>query len=413
MDRFSMFRYIEEITEQRKGYTEENYKILGALEKELASEEYKFFGMKYIHGFADLQTLEAHAAIKLSEFVDELTDFLEVDIYNRINFTCDYLKNYFERDLENREIDYAYHPDAISYWENYDDELDSTDEKFFDSFVRNRHRLKMILPEHLVYDENTKCLKVSKLCPGFGLYMFKNLKDMFWYDKNMTQTNDKFLLSRFLSAEKCYFTDSEYYVMEKLTNINSVIVIADALCDSMTFKNVKQLMTTTENSGFRQEIDGLTATVASSQLEYSKSLILKKLFDRAKAEFSFQGELNFALRFIWFQFKKIAMLFEHYVKEESYRCFYKYLGNGEYISIRDIEMVEQLNYENFRKSFLAKHPNYRNDRLIKDAKVSLNFESIKKVHDTPSCLNVYIQKQFISYINYAERTDPLVGMVTE
>ena len=69
--------------------------------------------------------------------------------------------------------------------------------------------------------------------------------------------------------------------------------------------------------------------------------------------------------------------------------------------------------ENFNKKFLINHPDYRNERLIKNEKASLNFEDITKVHDTLGYLNIYIQKQFISYLNKAERNDPLVGIVTE
>lgn len=415
MDKFSMFRCFSDIAAEREYYTVgEEYSIMGTLKEELCSEKYRLYDMQYVHGFADLQKLESHAMVKLSEFVDELTELLEVDIYNRINFTCDYLQNYFEKDSENREFASAYFPDAVSYWEEFDDEIDGDDESKLDAFVRNRHKLQMILPEHLVYDEKEKLLKVSKLCPNFGLYMYKNLKDMFWYDKNITKNYDRLLLSRFLKAEKCYFTDSDYYVLENLTNINSAIVLADVLSESLTFENAKKLIKSEEDLFFRQELDSLIEGIAKSNLEYSKSLILKKLFDEAKKEFNLQGEFNFSLRYIGFQFGKITRLFESYVRENAYRRFYKYLGVDKTdINIDDIKKVEQLNYENFSKSFLANHPDYRNERLIKNEKASLNFEDIKKVHDTLGYLNVYIQKQFISYINNAERKDPLAGIVTE
>lgn len=415
MDKFSMFRCFADVAAERGYYTDsDEYNIASALKEELCSEKFRLYDMQYVHGFADLQTLEARAAIKLSNFVDELTELLEIDIYNRINFTCDYLQNYFEKDSENREIALAYFPDAISYWEGFDDDLDRDDESKLDTFVRNRHKLQMILPEHLIYDETEKGLKVSKLCPNFGLYMYENLKGMFWYDKNMSKNYDRLLLSRFLKAEDCYFTDSEYFVLEKLTNINSVIVLADALSDSVTFKNAKQLMTTNDDLSFRQELDGLIKCIAQSELEYSKSLILKKLFAEAKKEFNLQSEFNFTLRYVGLQFVKIIRYFESYVRENAYRRFYKYLGVDKTdINIDDIKKVEQLNYEKFNENFLIKYPDYRNERLIKNEKASLNFENITKVHDTPGYINVYIQQQFISYINNAERKALLEGIVTE
>lgn len=62
--------------------------------------------------------------------------------------------------------------------------------------------------------------------------------------KSLLQRKSKCFCGYIISVENCnilitvlikYFIDSEYYVLEKLTDINSVMVIADALVDSLTF----------------------------------------------------------------------------------------------------------------------------------------------------------------------------------
>lgn len=413
MDRYSMFLSLEEVSEKRQQYVSANeeYKIIGSVKEKLVTPFTKHNIMFYEHGFSDMHTLTDYASYKLSEFIHDMYGYIEPDIYNRINFTCDYLLNFFEKDTENGETRLGYYPDAILYWEEYDEEIDGSDEKLFDAFVRNRDKLNMILPNHLVYDEENNCLKVSKLCPNLGLYMYKNLKDMFWYDKNMAQNYDRFLLSRFLKAESCYFTDSEYYVLERITNVNSVIAIANILKKCISFNNAKLLMTSSEDFRFRQEIDGLIKLVAKSPLAYSKSLILKKLFEEAKKEFDFQGELNLALRYVGLQFAKAICIFEQLVREESYQRLYKYLGDINVEILEDIKRVEELNLKDFNSGFLIKNPTYRDGYLIKDGEAASEFENVIKAHDTKGCLNVCIQKKFILYINYAERTNLFEGFV--
>ena len=41
--------------------------------------------MLYNYRFTNEQELRSHAMIKLREFIDELLELLEIDIYNRIN----------------------------------------------------------------------------------------------------------------------------------------------------------------------------------------------------------------------------------------------------------------------------------------------------------------------------------------
>lgn len=43
-------------------------------------------------------------------------DFVEVEIYNRINFTCDYLQHYEELDKKSGEGKRSYYENAMEYW---------------------------------------------------------------------------------------------------------------------------------------------------------------------------------------------------------------------------------------------------------------------------------------------------------
>lgn len=122
----------------------------------------------------------------------------------------------------------------------FDDEINRDGESLFETFIKNQHELSSILPNLLVYSEKDIFLKVSKLCPNLGLYMFKNLGDLFWYGNNLKKNKDKFLVSRFLKVEDCYFEDSEYYILECLTNINSVCVISEMLEDILPTQKAKQ-----------------------------------------------------------------------------------------------------------------------------------------------------------------------------
>lgn len=337
-----------------------------------------------------------------------------------INFTCDYLQNYLHL-ASDEKYDRSYIYDAVSYWcEHHDPDLNEDDKTNIENFVKDCIHLNDIVPELFICSDNDnknikeKVLKVSKLCPGFGLYVFKNLKDMFWYRNNMTNNYTKFLLCNFLKAEQCGFADSDFYILEKLTNVNSAVVMANALFEHISTKNAEWLMKQDEKTYFRHEIDITIQAIAKSELTYSKAFILSILFEKASEEFDFRGEFNLSLRFVRCQFLEIAAILEQYVKEEAYNRFYKMLENKkEDITLDDIDYIKRLNYEIFSK----KDPYYRKDNVIKNEKAAFEFTGVKKTNSVRGCINVYIQKKFISYLNYAKEKpfteDMIIGASDE
>lgn len=410
MYKFSMLDCLGYAEEMEAGNDVEN-QLLSSLKANLMSDVNKFYGSQYVHGGCDPLILQACGAIKLSEFVEDFIPFLEIDIYNMINFTCDYLQN----DIPfvcGEEDARSYFYDAVSYWsEHHDSNVNKDDKIDINKFIEDCDPLKYIIPELFVYCDNDnenikdKVLMVSKVCPGFGLYVFKNIKDMFWYRNNMTENYTKFLLCNFLKAEQCSFADSDFYILEKLTNVNSAVVMANALYEHISSKNAKWLMEQDEITHFRNEIDLTIKAIAESTLTYSKAFILNILFEKAKKDFDFQGEFNLSLRFVRYQFFEIASSLERYVREVACTRFYKMLDNKkENVTLDDIGYIKRLNHE----EFLKKNPYYRKDNVIKIEEAAFSFIGVTKTNCVPAWINVYIQKKFISYLNYLQ--EPFIDL---
>lgn len=403
MDTYSMFECIDDIKLKKEDY--ETYISENSAEYDIVSPFEKYYTIQYNDDFSNLQELNGFAMSNLSKFITEMSGFIEIDVYNYINFTCDYLLNYLEKDI-NGEYKYRYFPDALQEWAKVDDEIENdTEQKLFDAYIKNRHKLNVLFPEHLVYDEEAMRLKVSKLCPHFGLYVYKNFKDMFWYGNNMQKSNDKFLLNRFLKVEKCYFTDSDYYVLEKITNINTVITLTEIFGSALSTESARALSDTDAGLKYKNEIDNLIRIIAESSLTYSKSQIIGKLFKEAEKHMDLQGEFNRTLRYVGMQFLKVKDIFEESVRIIAYNRFYKYIGNINNATPAMIEKVKEKNKKEFEENHIVQRG------LIKDSNLSHQFADIRKVNTLSGYLNSYIQKRFIYHINYAEKTKMIDGFV--
>ncbi len=400
---YSMFECIEDIASRRKEYemdiseTSVKYDIVSPFEK--------YNALQYRDDFSNLQELNGFAIVNLDKFITEMSGFIETDVYHYINFTCDYLLNYLEKD-SNGEYRYSYFPDALCEWAKVDEEIENDNEqKLFDAFIKHRDKLKSLFSEHLVYDEETMRLKVSKLCPNFGLYVYKNFKDMFWYENNMQKSSDKFLLNRFLKAEKCFFTNSDYYILEKITNINTVIALTEIFSKVLNTDSARTLCSIDADLKYKSEIDNLIRVIADSSLTYSKSFIIAKLFKEAEKHMDLQGEFNRTLRYVGMQFLKAKDIFEESVRVIAYNRFYKYLENTDDITPAMIARIKEKNKREFEKKYDVPK------LLIKDDGLLHQFANIRKVNTLSGYLNSYIQKKFIYHINYVSKVKNTDGLV--
>lgn len=218
--------------------------------------------------------LQSVANYELSGFIKQMFEFVEPDIYYYINYTCDYLLNYlypFYKENGTNEEKYKY-VDALEHWRKYDDEIkNDTDQKILTSFLRNRKNFKFPFPQIIIGDDK-KPLKVLKLCPNLGLYVYKNFKDMYWYGKNNIESHTRFLLSRLMKVEECHFSDTDYYIFEKLTNVNTAIEIAQKLSEVIDTKQAESLHEEKNTEKYKTIINKLIRSIAISPLMYSKSI---------------------------------------------------------------------------------------------------------------------------------------------
>lgn len=207
MYRYSMFSDKNEIINMRSSLcSKDRYEYLPMSNFDL------YYSLISNTDFMNLQDLQGFAIKNLQNFIKELFDYVIPDIYNWINFTCDYLLKFHFPKIN-----------ALEYWENFDEQIEKdTSQKLYNFFIKHFKTLKPPICDHLIYDDTDFSLKVSPLCPNFGLYVYKNLKDMFWYKDNMKKRYDRFLLNRFLKAESCSFTDSDYYILEKKKFISAI-----------------------------------------------------------------------------------------------------------------------------------------------------------------------------------------------
>lgn len=385
MYRYSMFSDKNEIINMRSSlYSKDRYEYLPMSNFDL------YYSLISNTDFMNLQDLQGFAIKNLQKFIKELFDFVAPDIYNWINFTCDYLLKFHLQKIN-----------ALEYWENFDKEIkEDPEQKTYNFFIKQFKTLNPPIKDHLIYDDTNFSIKVSQLCSNFGLYVYKNLKDMFWYKDNMEKRYDRFLLNRFLKAESCSFTDSDYYILEKITNINSVIELANKLSLVLSVEKAHALLNAAEDLRYKHEIDNLIQHISHSPLTFSKSKLINVLFCEAEKHMDFQGELNLTLRYVQIQFAKVNEILSGYLYCAAYKKFYEYADIiGSVSSDYYIAEIMKLNEADFQK-YLSCEPAYLRDALIKDQISAYKFKNKTKANDTAGYLNAYIQKKFISAINY-------------
>ena len=332
--------------------------------------------------------IESFARINVNEFISQLYGCIEQDVYYMLNYAYDFLLNYFVPDSSEPN----YIDDAILYWHTYDEDVkEDKDNELLNKYLKAIKKHNSFFSDLIIYNESNDKIKVSKLCPNFGLYVYKNIKDMFWC-KSGKNEYDKYLLCRFLKSETCNFTESEFYLLEQITNINSVLTLSYLLSNYISTNAAKNLMENTDDSKIGKEIKQLILSVASSPLLYSKREILKKIFDESKKYMNLETEFDNTIKYITTQFNMISQILSCSLYNELHN---KFPENWIKMSNNALETEKQRN----EQEFISNHPNYQKKSLIKDNSVIGLFSKLKKANTKEGFLNVYIQKSFIDIIN--------------
>lgn len=257
------------------------------------------------HTFPQLKSL---AKSSLLNHLDKLIPFIEIDIYNKINYTCDYYLN----STNSQGLTYMNSP-----YNNWYTNFDSNEESFFPRIFKNYSKVSLPFDGLFKFtgDGVTGDFLVPDLCNRFSFYVYENLPTLIWYTPNNSRRvqNNKYLLTTLKKVENYNFTDSDFYLFECLTNINSVIVIADIIYRALSYKTLHDLLDekrTEENEQYSTLINKLINMVASSSLIYSKSMILVELFSQAEEIFDIKNDFEFLISFVTIQFELVDKLFD-------------------------------------------------------------------------------------------------------
>ena len=257
-------------------------------------------------GFLSETDLHVIAKANVERLYDKISKYVDIDHYYQINFTCDY---YLKRTLTRANSVYDYIDDALKYWY---DELNITrknDRNYAVSF--NKPSFNSPFPKLIQITKDSEkdyhYVRVPALCSKFSLYILENLINTPWYTSDK-RLYDRYLLNNFLDIKRCQFEDSDYYIFEQLTNINSVMVFSSFLCNILTKEESELLKTNNMSNAYSRELDMLIQACAQSPLVFSKSIILKILLDDAKNTFDTQRELAYLLRYVYNQFTEINSL---------------------------------------------------------------------------------------------------------
>lgn len=413
-------------------------------------------------GFLSENDLHVIAKANIERIYDKLSKYVDIDIFYQINFTCDY---YLKRIPAKFNCVYDYIDDATKYW--YDDlSIESKEDKDYAiSFIKNRSSFKLPFSNLIEVTEAPELdyyyVRVPALCSQFCMYIYENLINTPWYI-NEKRLYDRYLLNNFLDIQRCQFEDSDYYIFEQLTNINSVMVISNFLYKILSKEESELLKTSRLNKAFSRELDSLIYACAQSPLVFSKSIILQILFDDASKTFDPQRELTYLLRYVYNQFVEINTLLTYpsigingaidkfvryyvdsenstdkntlyYKKQEHIREFKKApkikytISNNRFKTKKDFENIspakkgidtwahnmvifKEIKNRNlnhlitFKQYFIDDNLCFEKDSLIKDTNIIPIFSTSETANQKSSNINAYIQKKFLEHLSTKHST---------
>lgn len=197
---FAMFKSLEELSDRLKegelSYKKYEYDLLKLDPFEKLGTIIRCNPVDILFKKNDFSNLNKHGAdlmgnIKcdIRECYDELSDrlneWIAPDVYYNINYTCDFLINCKYNSYLDAISDDSYIKNPQNeIWYNRDKDLQNDfDCKYDEAFISGYEKIKDYIL-YLVGCKNND-LYVSKICPNFGLYIYKNIQKIPWYDQKL------------------------------------------------------------------------------------------------------------------------------------------------------------------------------------------------------------------------------------
>lgn len=351
------------------------------------------------------------------ELSDRLNEWIAPDVYYNINYTCDFLINCKYNSYLDAISDDSYIKNPQNeIWYNRDKDLQNDfDCKYEENFLSGYDKIKDYIL-YLVGCKNND-LYVSKICPNFGLYIYKNIQKIPWYDQKFKKENQVCLLSKFLDAEQYNFTDSEYFIFEKMLSLNSVLKITEYILDNKIFSiteakklnesHTKRNKNPDETFEKRKYLikDVINCSSAKySLITYSNVKILEWIFNRIeilKNKWKINFDINSRLNIIQEYCVVLRSMAENRIECEIVNLFCRQIPNPDKITVDDIKRVKDINYKNFKEEFFDKPEGvdysdaFKRDKLIK-IKDKYNIGSEKRVATLSTYINTFVQREILS-----------------
>lgn len=351
------------------------------------------------------------------ELSDRLNEWIAPDVYYNINYTCDFLINCKYNSYLDAISDDSYIKNPQNeIWYNRDKDLQNDfDCKYDEAFISRYEKIKDYIL-YLVGCKNND-LYVSKICPNFGLYIYKNIQKIPWYDQKLKKENKVCLLNTCLDAEQYNFTDSEYFIFEKMLSLNSVLKITEYILDNKIF-SITEAKKLNESHTKRNKNPDETfekrkylikdvidrSSGISSQIAYSNVKILEWIFNRIeilKNKWKINFDINSRLNIIKEYCVVLRSMAENRIECEIVNLFCRQIPNPDKITVDDIKRVKDINYKNFKQKFFDKPEGvdysdaFKRDKLIK-FKDKYNIGSEERVATLSAYINTFVQREILS-----------------
>ncbi len=352
-----------------------------------------------------------------NELSDNLNEWIVSDVYYNINYICDFLINCkYISYWDVLSMDSYIENPQNEIWYNRDTDLQNDfDCKYDETFLSGYDKIKDYI-WCLVGCINSN-LYVAKICSNLGLYIYKNIQKLPWYDQKFKKENKVCLLNNCLDAEQYNFTDSEYFIFEKMLNLNSVLKITEYILDNKIF-SITEAKKLNENHTKRNKTPDETlekrkylikdvincSSAKYSLITYSNVKILEWIFNRIeilKNKWKINFDINSSLNIIKGYCGVLRSMAEKRIECEIVNSFFRQIPNPDKITVDDIKRVKDINYMNFKERCLNKpegsneSDTFKRDKLIK-IKDKYNIGSEKRVATLSAYINTFVQREILS-----------------
>lgn len=351
------------------------------------------------------------------ELSDRLNEWIAPDVYYNINYTCDFLINCKYNSYLDAISDDSYIKNPQNgIWYNSDKDLQNDfDCKYEENFLSGYDKIKDYIWCFVGCKNNN--LDVAKICPNFGLYIYKNIQKIPWYDQKFKKENQVCLLNTCLDAEQYNFTDSEYFIFEKMLNLNSVLKITEYILDNKIFSITEAIKLNESHTKRNKKPDETLekrkylikdvinrSSAKYSLITYSNVKILEWIFNRIeilKNKWKINFDINSRLNIIKEYCVVLRLMAENRIECEIVNLFCRQIPNPDKITVDDIKRVKDINYKNFKEEFSDKTEGscesdvFKRDKLIK-IKDKYNIGSEKRVATLSTYINTFVQREILS-----------------